>query len=153
MNVSHCVQFFKRKTHHKVSFFSSRNAKGWTMPNLPPILPQQLHSNHVRLGLDVVLWRTRLLISLQFMTSFVCKKIKGLGPECSTTGMGQFPICNLKWDFFRTSVTACIIFSVPFGIFLMRMEIWKKKFQKISYKTPQWGAFHLQTPVSKWELP
>ena len=70
---------------------------------------------------------------------------------------GVLPICKLKWDFLRTSVTACIIhkniFSAPFGIFYMRTEIWKKKFQKISYTTPQWGASHLQTPVSKWELP
>ena len=28
------------------------------------------------------------------------KKIpKRYGPECSVTGMGQFPICKLKWDF------------------------------------------------------
>ena len=80
-----------------------------------------------------------------------------LCPESSATGMGQFPICKLKWDLLRTSVTACTIdkitFSAPFGIFYMRTEIWKKKFQKISYTTPQWGASHLQTPVSKWELP
>ena len=48
-------------------------------------------------------------------------------PECSATGMGQFPICKLKWDLLRTSVTACTIdentFSAPFGIFYVRMEI------------------------------
>ena len=42
-------------------------------------------------------------------------------PECSATGMGQFPICKLKWDLLRTSLTACTIdrntFSAPFGIF------------------------------------
>ena len=49
------------------------------------------------------------------------------GPECSATGMGQFPICKLKWDLLMTSVTACTIdkntFSAPFGIFYVRMEI------------------------------
>ena len=78
-------------------------------------------------------------------------------PESSVMGMGQFPICKLKRDFLRTSVTAYIIhkniFSAPFGIFYMRTEILKKKIQKIFYKTPQWGASQLQTPVSKWELP
>ena len=48
-------------------------------------------------------------------------------PECSATGMGQFPICKLKWDFLRTSVTACTIdkdtFFAPFGIFYVRTEI------------------------------
>ena len=46
---------------------------------------------------------------------------KELSPECSATGMGRFPICKLKWDLLRTSVTACTIneniFSAPFGIF------------------------------------
>ena len=50
-----------------------------------------------------------------------------LSPESSATGMGQFPICKLKWDFLRTSVTACIndknVFSAPFGIFYVRTEI------------------------------
>ena len=54
--------------------------------------------------------------------------------------MGQFPIWKLKWDLLRTSVRAFIIhkniFFAPFGIFYMRTEIWKKKFQKISYKIP-----------------
>ena len=72
-------------------------------------------------------------------------------------GMGQFPICKLKWDLLKTFVTACIIdentFSAPFGIFYVRTEIWKENFHKKSYTTPQWDAFHLQTPVSKWELP
>ena len=48
-------------------------------------------------------------------------------PESSATGMGQFPICKLKWDLLRTSVTACTIdkntFSAPFGIFYVRTEI------------------------------
>ena len=48
-------------------------------------------------------------------------------PECSVTGMGQFPICKLKWDLLRTSVTACTIdkntFSAPYGILYMRTEI------------------------------
>ena len=72
-------------------------------------------------------------------------------------GMGQFPICKLKWDFLRTSVTACAIdkntFSAPFGNFYVRTEIWREIFQKKYYTTPQWGAFHLQTTISKWELP
>ena len=38
----------------------------------------------------------------------------------SAMGMGQFPICKLKWDLLRTSVTACTIdkntFSAPFGM-------------------------------------
>ena len=62
------------------------------------------------------------------------------GPECSATGMGQFPICKLKWDLLRTSVTACTIdkntFSAPFGIFYVRTEIWKEIFQKKSYTNP-----------------
>ena len=32
-----------------------------------------------------------------------------LSPECSATEMGQFPICKLKRDFFRTSVMVCTI--------------------------------------------
>ena len=86
----------------------------------------------------------------------IARDLSRLSPESSATGMGQFPICKLKWDFLRTSVTAFIIhknvFSAPFEIFYMRTEILKKKFQKISYTTSQWGASHLQTPVSKWEL-
>ena len=60
-----------------------------------------------------------------------------VSPECSTTWMGQFPTCKLKWDLLRTSVTACTIdentFSAPFGIFYVRTEIWKEIFQKKSY--------------------
>ena len=37
-----------------------------------------------------------------------------LCPECSATGMGQFPICKLKWDLLRTSVTACTIQKIHF---------------------------------------
>ena len=48
-------------------------------------------------------------------------------PECSATGMGQIPVCKLKWDLLRPSVTACTIykntFSDPFGIFYVRTEI------------------------------
>ena len=48
-------------------------------------------------------------------------------PEYSAMGMGQYPICKLKWDILRTSVTACTIdknaFSAPFGIFYVRTEI------------------------------
>ena len=57
----------------------------------------------------------------------VCEYRTPLGPESSATGMGQFPICKLKWDLSRTSVTACTIdkniFSAPFGIFYVRTEI------------------------------
>ena len=64
----------------------------------------------------------------------------GLGPECSATEMGQFPICKLKWDLLMTSVTACAIdkntFSAPFGIFYVRAEIKKEIFQKKSSTTP-----------------
>ena len=53
--------------------------------------------------------------------------LTALSPECSATGMGQFPICKLKWDLLRTSVTACTIdkntFSAPFGVFYVRTEI------------------------------
>ena len=52
--------------------------------------------------------------------------IKKQGPECSATEMGQFPICELKWDLLRTTVTACKIdkdtFSAPFEIFYVRTE-------------------------------
>ena len=55
--------------------------------------------------------------------------------------MGQFPIYKLKWHLLRTSVTACKIdknsFSAPFGIFYVRMEIWRESFQKKN---------HTQTP-------
>ena len=71
--------------------------------------------------------------------------------------MGQFPICKLKWDLFRTSVTACTIdktiFSAQFGIFYVKKEIWEQIFQERSYKTPKWGTSHLQTTISKWDLP
>ena len=54
-------------------------------------------------------------------------RCKGQSPECSAKGMGQFPICKMKWDLLRTSITACVIdkntFSAPFGIFYMRTEI------------------------------
>ena len=60
--------------------------------------------------------------------------LQGLG--CFASGMGQFPVCKLKWDLLRTSVTACSIdkntFIAPFGIFHVRMEIFKKS--------------HVQTP-------
>ena len=83
--------------------------------------------------------------------------LEGLYPECSATGMVQFPICKLKWDLLRTSVTACTIdkntLSAPFGIFYVQTEIGKEIFQKKSYTTPQLGAFHLQTAISKCELP
>ena len=56
-------------------------------------------------------------------------------PESSATGMGQFPICKLKWDFLRTSITACTIDRNTFGMFYVRTEIWKEIFQKKSYTT------------------
>ena len=57
--------------------------------------------------------------------------------------MGQ-----VKWDFLRTSVRACTIdritFSAPFGIFYVRMEIWKEFFQRFVSKF----RFHIKD--SKW---
>ena len=51
-------------------------------------------------------------------------------PECSAAGMGQFPICKLKWDLLRTSFTACTInkntFSAPFGIRKFEKKFFKK---------------------------
>ena len=48
-------------------------------------------------------------------------------PECSAMGMWQFPICKLKWDLLRTSVTSYKIdkntFSAPFRIFYVRTEV------------------------------
>ena len=71
-----------------------------------------------------------------------------LGPESSATGMGQFSICELKWDFLRTSVRACtideIIFSAPFGIFYMKTEIGKQILQKTPVQPPN-GVL----PISK----
>ena len=50
-----------------------------------------------------------------------------VSPGSSATGMGQFPICKLKRDLFRSSVTACTIdkntFSAPFGTFYVTTEI------------------------------
>ena len=43
-------------------------------------------------------------------------------PEWSSTGMGQFPICKLKRDFLRTSVTALESF------------MWKRKFKRNLWK-------------------
>ena len=71
--------------------------------------------------------------------------------------MGQFPICKLKWDLLRTSVTACTIdkntFSAPFGIFYVRTEIWKENFSKKVLYKPLMGCFlfsnsHFQMGVS-----
>ena len=73
--------------------------------------------------------------------------------------MGQFPICKLKWDLLRTSITACTIdkntFSAPFGIFYVRTEIWKEIFQKI--KNPHFiiifsnkSYFFANKSISKW---
>ena len=68
------------------------------------------------------------------------KNYESLCPDCSATGMGQFPTCKLKWDLLRSSVTACTInentFSAPFGIFYVRTEICKEIFQKKSYTPP-----------------
>ena len=50
-------------------------------------------------------------------------------PKCSAMGMGQFPICKLKWDLMRTSVTACTIDKIHF---LPHLEsfMWERKFEK-----------------------
>ena len=57
--------------------------------------------------------------------------------ECSATGMGQFPICKLKWDLLRTSVTACTLIKIHF---LPHLEsfMWERK--KNFFKTS-----HIQT--------
>ena len=74
-----------------------------------------------------------ILIINYFSNSIQC-------PESSATGMGQFPICKLKWDLLKTSVTACTIdknaFSAPFGISYMRTEIWKEFFLKSHIQPP-----------------
>ena len=84
--------------------------------------------------------RTKNHQNFVFSLCLFCNIGTWLSPECSATGMGQFPICKLKWDLLRTSVTACTIdentFSAPFGIFCMRTEIWKEIFQKKSYTNP-----------------
>jgi len=65
------------------------------------------------------LFLTAILVHSHFFTT--------LRPEFFAMGMGQFPICKLKWDLLRSSVTACTIdentFSAPFGIFYVRTEI------------------------------
>ena len=62
-----------------------------------------------------------LFIKIPYLFQYI------LCPECSAMGMVQFPICRLKWDLLRTSVTACKIdkntISAPFGIFYVRTEI------------------------------
>jgi len=71
---------------------------------------------------------------------FIEIHLERLCPECSATVVEQFPICKLKWDLLRTSVTDGTIdkntFSAPFGIFCVRTENWKIIFQKQSYRTP-----------------
>ena len=73
-----------------------------------------------RLGRSVLFLSKQQMVPDQNFQMIYC-------PECSATGMGQFPICKLKWDLLRTSVTACTIdentFSAPFGIFYVRTEI------------------------------
>ena len=70
--------------------------------------------------------------------------------------MGQFPMCKLKWDLFRTSVTACTvdktIFSAPFGIFYVRMEICKENFQKSPIQPPNGVLliFKLPFPIGSY---
>ena len=67
--------------------------------------------------------------------------------ESSAMVMVQFPICKLKWDLLRTSVTACTIdkntFSAPFGIFYVKMEIWIEIFQKMFFTTPPNGVLSI----------
>ena len=69
----------------------------------------------------------RQTIIRNFVPTFKIWRKKIHCPKCSATGMGQFPICKLKWDLLRTSVTACTIdeniFSAPFGMFYVRTEI------------------------------
>ena len=65
-------------------------------------------------------------------------------PECSATGMGQFPICKQKWDLFRISVTACTIdkntFSALFGIFYNENGNLKRNFPKKNIYKPLMGC-------------
>ena len=91
------------------------------------------------LQLGMVFWhRSEWVIFVEFsvMLKYNNAIFILLSPECSAMGMGQFPICKLKWDLLRTSVTACTFdkntFSAPFGIFYVRTEIWKEIFQKKS---------------------
>ena len=99
-----------------------------------------------------MLWKYwRCKVSKKYSTTFLTEFCKtfwkvtiGSCPECSATGMGQFPICKLKWDLLRTSVIACTIhiniFSAPVGVFYVKLEIWKKKSKEILYN-PLMGCF------------
>ena len=85
-------------------------------------------------------WTVLTSSKRHFKELTILKVFETYSPESSATGMGQFPICKLKRDLFRTSVTAFTIdkntFSALFGIFYARMDIWKEIFQKRSYTKP-----------------
>ena len=75
----------------------------------------------------------------------------------SAMGMGQFPICKLKWNFLRTSVTACTIdeniFSAPFASLLSENGNLKRNFSKKVLYNPLMGCSlfsnsHLQMGVT-----
>ena len=80
-----------------------------------------------------------------------------LGPESSATWMGQFPIWKLKWDFLKTSVTACTIDKkcIFCPIWNLLHENWNLKrffLKKVMYN-PLMGYTLFQATISKWELP
>ena len=110
--------------------------KSWTQRsqgNVVLIHQLQLKSNSYRIPKDI---------------SWQCMQC----PECSATGMGEFSICKLKWDLFRTSVTTWTIdkntFSAPFGIFFVKTAIRKDFFRKSLIQPPNgvqsFENFHFQ---------
>ena len=80
------------------------------------------------------------LFQILFMNLFLRFLTARHSPECPAMGMGQCPICKLKWDLSRTSVTACRIdkstFSAPFGISYVKTEILKRIFPKKPIQPP-----------------
>ena len=54
-------------------------------------------------------------------------------PECSATGMGQFPICKLKWDFQGLPLQLVQMIKM---YFLPHLEsiMWERKFEKKFFK-------------------
>ena len=76
----------------------------------------------------------------------VCLSVRALitlyCPKCFATGMGQFPICKLKWDWLRTSVTACTIDKNKY-IFC---PIWNLLCENGNLKRNFSKKKHIQTP-------
>ena len=102
----------------------------------------RFESQKVKFGKRLIFNYSNMKVNLKIFEWFqMCEKEgKRHGSECSVTETGQVPICKLKWDLLRISVTACTIdrdtFSAPFGIFSARTKIWKEIFQKKSYTNP-----------------